>query len=64
MHGWLGYFLALAALLVLAPLFALLGRKHGRSIKGGAGEREGGDEGEERWFQPRRTFLVRTIFRL
>lgn len=33
----MGYVLAIAALLVLAPLFAWIGHKHGRSIKGGAG---------------------------
>jgi hypothetical protein len=32
---WLGYLVALAALLILAPLVAWLGRRHGRSIKGG-----------------------------
>jgi len=37
MPTWLGYLLALAALLAIAPVFAWLGRKHGRSIKGGAG---------------------------
>jgi hypothetical protein len=35
MPDWLGYLLAFAALLVLAPLMAWLGHKHGRSIKGG-----------------------------
>ena len=34
--GWRGDFLALAALIVIAPLVAWLGHKHGRSIKGGA----------------------------
>jgi hypothetical protein len=37
MPTWLGYVLALAALLATAPIFAWLGRKHGRSIKGSAG---------------------------
>jgi hypothetical protein len=36
MPTWLGYLLALAALLIIAPAFAWLGRKHGRSIKGSA----------------------------
>ena len=35
MPSWLGYLLAFAALLVLAPLLAWLGHKHGRSLKGG-----------------------------
>ena len=35
MPAWLGYLLALAALLVLAPLIGWLGHKHGRSVKGG-----------------------------
>ena len=35
MPTWLGYLLAFAALLVLAPLVGWLGHKHGRSIKGG-----------------------------
>lgn len=35
MHGWLGYFLALGAFLILAPLLAWIGHRHGRSIKGG-----------------------------
>ena len=35
MPAWLGYLLALAAFLVLAPLLGWLGHKHGRSIKGG-----------------------------
>jgi hypothetical protein len=35
MPEWLGYLLALAALLVLAPLLAWLGHRHGRGIKGG-----------------------------
>lgn len=37
MDGWLVWLIALAALLVLAPLGAWLGRRHGRSLKGGAG---------------------------
>jgi hypothetical protein len=37
MPSWLGYLLALAALLVTAPVFAWLGRKHGRRLKGSAG---------------------------
>jgi hypothetical protein len=37
MPTWLGYLLALAALLILAPLVAWLGRRHGRSVKGAAG---------------------------
>jgi hypothetical protein len=32
---WLGYLLALAALIVIAPLIGWLGHRHGRSIKGG-----------------------------
>ena len=36
MPSWLGYLAALIAFLVLAPLVAWLGRRHGRSIKGGA----------------------------
>ncbi|WP_372786551.1 hypothetical protein [Phenylobacterium sp.] len=35
MPGWLGTLLAFAAFLALAPLVAWLGRRHGRSIKGG-----------------------------
>jgi len=35
MPDWLGYLLAFAALLVLAPLVGWLGHRHGRSIKGG-----------------------------
>jgi hypothetical protein len=35
MSAWLGYLLALGALVVLAPLMAWLGHRHGRSIKGG-----------------------------
>ena len=37
MDGWLGYLLAIAALLILAPLVGWVGRRHGKSIKGGAG---------------------------
>lgn len=37
MDGWLGYLIGLGALLVLAPLGAWLGRRHGRSAKGAAG---------------------------
>ena len=37
MPHWLGFPLALAALLVLAPLMAWLGRRHGRNIRGSAG---------------------------
>ena len=35
MPAWLGYLLAIVALLALAPLLGWLGHKHGRSIKGG-----------------------------
>ncbi|HEX3366144.1 hypothetical protein [Phenylobacterium sp.] len=35
MTAWLGYLLALAALIVLAPLIGWLGHQHARSIKGG-----------------------------
>jgi len=35
MPAWLGYLLALAALIVIAPLVGWLGRRHGRSVKGG-----------------------------
>jgi hypothetical protein len=35
MPAWLGPFLALAALIVLAPLAGWLGQRHGRSVKGG-----------------------------
>jgi hypothetical protein len=35
MPTWFGYLLALAALLVLAPLIGWLGHKHGRSVNGG-----------------------------
>ena len=37
MDGWLGWLLALGALLLLAPAMAWLGRKHARSIRGTAG---------------------------
>lgn len=37
MNIWLGDLLALAALIILAPLVAWIGHKHGRSIKGGIG---------------------------
>ena len=37
MKPWLGYLLAFAALLVIAPAVAWLGRRHGRNLKGGAG---------------------------
>ena len=36
MPAWLGLLLALAAVLVIAPLAANLGRKHGKRLKGGA----------------------------
>jgi hypothetical protein len=35
MPTWLNWLLALAALLILAPLIGWLGHRHGRSIKGG-----------------------------
>jgi hypothetical protein len=35
MSNWLSYLLAIVALIVLTPLMAWLGRRHGRSIKGG-----------------------------
>jgi hypothetical protein len=35
MLSWLGYLLAFAALIVLAPLLGWLGHRHGRSIRGG-----------------------------
>jgi hypothetical protein len=35
MPTWLGYLLAVAAFVVLAPLMAWIGCRHGRSIKGG-----------------------------
>jgi hypothetical protein len=35
MPSWLGYFLAIAALLILAPLMAWVGHRHGRKLKGG-----------------------------
>jgi hypothetical protein len=35
MPTWLGYLVAFAALVVLAPLLAWLGHRHGRSVKGG-----------------------------
>jgi hypothetical protein len=35
MPPWLGYLLAVAAILILAPLIGWLGHRHGRSIKGG-----------------------------
>ena len=35
MPNWRGDLLALAALVILAPLIAWLGHKHGRSVKGG-----------------------------
>jgi hypothetical protein len=37
MDGWLGYLLAIVALLVLAPLAAWVGRRHGKAIKGASG---------------------------
>jgi hypothetical protein len=37
MHGWLGPLIALAALLVIAPLAAWLGLRHGRRVRGSAG---------------------------
>lgn len=37
MDGWTGWLIASGAFLVIAPLMAWVGRKHGRSIKGGAG---------------------------
>ena len=36
MPAWLGYLLAFAALLVIAPLIGWLGHRYGRQIKGGA----------------------------
>lgn len=36
MPPWLGYLLALAALLVLAPAIAWLGHRYGQRFKGGA----------------------------
>jgi len=33
----MGFLLAIAVLLIVAPVFAWIGRKHGKSIKGGAG---------------------------
>ena len=35
MPSWLGYLLAVVAILILAPLIGWLGHRHGRSIKGG-----------------------------
>ena len=35
MPDWVGYLLALSAFIVLAPLLAWAGHRHGRSIKGG-----------------------------
>jgi len=35
MPPWLGFLLALAALIVLAPLLGWLGHKHGRQVKRG-----------------------------
>jgi hypothetical protein len=35
MSSWLGYLLAVVALLILAPFIGWLGHRHGRSIKGG-----------------------------
>jgi hypothetical protein len=35
MPTWLGYVLAVAALIVLAPLVGWIGHRHGRSLKGG-----------------------------
>ena len=36
MPSWAGYLLAFATLVAAAPLVAWLGRRHGRTIKGGA----------------------------
>jgi hypothetical protein len=35
MPAWLQYLIAIGVLLVLAPLIALLGKRHGRRIRGG-----------------------------
>ena len=35
MPDWLGYLLALGAVVVLAPFIAWFGRRHGRNVKGG-----------------------------
>jgi len=37
MDGWVGFLIAIGVLAVSAPLIAWVGRKHGRSLRGGAG---------------------------
>ncbi|WP_068878060.1 MULTISPECIES: hypothetical protein [unclassified Phenylobacterium] len=37
MDGWLGYLIAFALLVMVAPLVAWLGRREGRKLKGAAG---------------------------
>jgi len=37
MHGWTSFLIALGIVLVLAPTFALAGKRHGRSVRGAAG---------------------------
>jgi len=37
MDGWVGFLIAIGVLAVSAPLIAWVGRRHGRSLRGGAG---------------------------
>ena len=37
MDGWVGFLIAIGVLALTAPLIAWVGRKHGRSLRGGAG---------------------------
>jgi hypothetical protein len=37
MDGWLGYLIGFGALVMIAPLAAWLGIRHGRKIRGAAG---------------------------
>jgi hypothetical protein len=37
MDGWVGFLIAIGVLAVTAPLIAWVGRRHGKSLRGGAG---------------------------